>query len=209
MHSISRRGYEFEFESPIPGLHVYNNIDIDSDLLSSLMNSPELEREDYFIEEEFGKRSQSLWIEDPKRVSILADSFEEVVDSYFVHHNIGPKSRESWRFSKFVPGDFFGVHPDDSFGTPRTASLTYYPNDDYEGGEIEFINFDIKIKPKAKQLFLFPAGYSYLHKVHPITSGTRYNLVTFFSNLTLEEQAARIEKIGRYGAETEIEYLLR
>lgn len=207
--SRSTRGKEFSFESPIPGLHIYN-IELDEDLLEKLKNSSELQREDYYKNERFGKSSLSLWIEhqDPA-TTILADAFEEVVDSYFVYYRIGPNSREGWRFSKFEPGDFFGSHPDDSYATPRTASLTYYPNDDYEGGEIEFEHFGVKIKPKKNQLFIFPSGYSYRHFVHPITSGIRYNLVTFFSNMTYEEKQARIDLVGEHGQMVKTKYLLR
>ena len=209
MLSKSNRGFEFEFESPIPGLHIYNNVKLDNVFLESLQNSEELIREDYFVDQEYGKKSKSLWISDRDRINILADAFEEIVDSYFVYHQIGTKSREGWRFSRFEPGDFFGQHSDDSYGTPRTTSLTYYPNDDYEGGEIEFINFGITIKPKANQLFIFPSAYSYIHRVHPITSGVRYNLVTFFSNLTYEEKTRKIEEIGEHGVQDKSVYLLR
>jgi predicted 2-oxoglutarate/Fe(II)-dependent dioxygenase YbiX len=54
-----------------------------------------------------------------------------------------------------------------------------YLNDDYEGGEIEFVNFDIKIKPKAGTLIMFPSNYPYSHIAHPVISGTKYAVSTF------------------------------
>ena len=74
--------------------------------------------------------------------------------------------------------------------------MVYYPNDDYEGGELEFINFKLKVKPKANQLFLFPASYIYEHKIHDIGAGNpRYTIVAFFSNITQRELDTRLEKI--------------
>jgi predicted 2-oxoglutarate/Fe(II)-dependent dioxygenase YbiX len=102
------------------------------------------------------------------------------------------------------------MHPDDSFATPRTTSLVYYPNDDYEGGELEFIHFGVKIKPKAGQLFLFPAGYSYEHKIHPVTGGGyRRTMVSFFNQMTnseLQNRHAAIDKNNFYKAD--LKYVL-
>lgn len=59
----------------------------------------------------------------------------------------------------------------------RRISMTYYLNDDYTGGEIEFPRFNLKIKPKAGQLLIFPSTYVYNHKINPVTSGNRYCIV--------------------------------
>jgi predicted 2-oxoglutarate/Fe(II)-dependent dioxygenase YbiX len=60
------------------------------------------------------------------------------------------------------------------------AALTYL-NDDYEGGEIYFPEYDMEIKPKAGTLVFFPGSDLYMHGVRPITSGTRYAIMTFFT----------------------------
>ena len=61
----------------------------------------------------------------------------------------------------------------------RAISAICYLNDDYEGGEIEFPNFKIKIKPESGMLILFPSNYAYSHIAHPVTSGTKYAIVTW------------------------------
>lgn len=75
--------------------------------------------------------------------------------------------------------------------------MVYYPNDDYEGGELEFIHFGVKIKPKAGQLFMFPSGFSYEHKVYPVVSGTRITMVSFFNEMTQSERDHRETLIDR------------
>jgi hypothetical protein len=93
---------------------------------------------------------------------------------YAAHHwNIS----EGWQLLKYGKDNHFVKHYDDSKQYPRTVSMSYYLNDDYEGGEIEFPNFNLKIKPSADQVIMFPSNYVYTHTVHPVVSGTRYAIV--------------------------------
>ena len=61
----------------------------------------------------------------------------------------------------------------------RQVSCVCYLNDDYQGGELEFPNFKVKIKPEQGMLILFPSSFPYLHIAHPITQGIKYTLVTW------------------------------
>ena len=49
-------------------------------------------------------------------------------------------------------------------------SILAYLNDDYEGGELFFDKLNLKIKPKAGDLYLFPSSYVYSHAAMPVTS---------------------------------------
>jgi predicted 2-oxoglutarate/Fe(II)-dependent dioxygenase YbiX len=109
------------------------------------------------------------------------------------------------RISRYEPGEWFSMHADDSYGTPRTVSMVYYPNDDYEGGELEFVHFGVKIKPKAGQLFVFPSAYSYMHKIHAIKSGVRYTFVSFFSEISEKERQTRFAQI-EFPYTTDLQY---
>lgn len=62
---------------------------------------------------------------------------------------------------------------------PRDISLLFYLNDNYTGGELEFTQLGLKIKPKTGMMIAFPSYKEFSHKVHPVTSGTRYSLVTW------------------------------
>jgi hypothetical protein len=55
-------------------------------------------------------------------------------------------------------------------------STMVYLNDNYAGGEIEFPEYDIAIKPRAGDIVTFPTNAMYLHAVKKIESGTRYNI---------------------------------
>lgn len=202
----SRLGIKYSHEKPIPGVHIYNNVWADGlDFIKKLDESGKFVREDYIVDssgnkipKEVGKRGVSTWITkaSPDEDAFLCDIFGDIIDSYLWHYDLDPQSRESWRITKYAPGDYFGMHPDDSYGTPRTVAMVYYPNDDYDGGELEFINFGVKIKPKANQLFLFPASYVYEHKIHDIGEGNpRFTIVTFFANMTENERIKRINSL--------------
>lgn len=202
----SRKGTKFKHTSPAPGIHVYDDVWPGGfDFVKRLDSTGVFVREDYLFDKdgnpippEVGKRGVSTWITDetPKEDKELCDALEEVLDSYLWHYDLDPQSREYWRISKYRELDYFGMHPDDSYGTPRTVSLVYYPNDDYEGGELEFIHFGVKIKPKANQLFVFPSSYIYEHKIHSIGAGNpRYTIVAFVSNISDEEKSKRLASI--------------
>jgi len=142
--SVSRRGNEFTFKELAPGIHVYGNIWPESmEFMKKLEDTHQFDREDYY-DEEIGKKASTCWVYHNED---MADAFEEVVDSYLFMWDLGPLTREAFRITKFEDNEFFSVHPDDSYGTPRTASFVYYPNDNYEGGELEFVHFGLKYKP--------------------------------------------------------------
>ncbi len=48
------------------------------------------------------------------------------------------------------------------------ASFSLYLNDDFEGGELEFMHLPIKIKPKAGMLAVIPGGNEYTHRVNKV-----------------------------------------
>ena len=63
-------------------------------------------------------------------------------------------------------------------GKTRKLSMTIVLNDDYEGGEFKFFTETHSIKEKTGTVIVFP---SYMvHRVNPITKGTRYSLVVWF-----------------------------
>ena len=204
--TTSRKGQSYKYFAPAPGIHVYENVwDNGFNFVKKLDDEGSFVREDYLydadgneIDPAVGKRGVSTWVTKTleEKDNEICNALEDVIDSYLWHYDLDPKSREYWRISKYKEGDYFGMHPDDSFGTPRTVSIVYYPNDDYEGGELEFIHFGVKLKPKANQLFIFPSSYIYEHKIHDIGSGNpRYTIVAFFCNITEKERKERLSKI--------------
>jgi predicted 2-oxoglutarate/Fe(II)-dependent dioxygenase YbiX len=75
--------------------------------------------------------------------------------------------------------DHYDAHADGGTPSGRSISAVFYLNDDYEGGEIEFVHYGIKIKPEAGTLVLFPSNYPYAHIAHEVTDGIKYAIVTW------------------------------
>jgi hypothetical protein len=90
-----------------------------------------------------------------------------------------PFWHENYQLLKYSPGEYYQAHYDGATDIARCVSALCYLNDDYEGGELEFTNFNVKIKPLPGMLILFPSNYAYRHVAHPIKSGTKYSLVTW------------------------------
>lgn len=87
--------------------------------------------------------------------------------------------QEGYNLLKYNTGQEYKVHYDSGTGMGRHLSCILYLNDNYTGGEIEFPLFKVKIKPKAGMLILFPSNFAYKHIAHPVTSGTKYAMVTW------------------------------
>lgn len=86
---------------------------------------------------------------------------------------------EDYNMLKYKGGTEYKAHYDGDTSTRRAVSAIIYLNKDYEGGHVEFTNFGVKIKPEPGMLLLFPSNYAYTHIAHPVTSGTKYALVTW------------------------------
>jgi hypothetical protein len=86
---------------------------------------------------------------------------------------------EGYSMLKYRSGEEYKAHYDGGTMSGRAVSALVYLNSDYEGGEIEFPHFGIKIKPEAGMMLLFPSNFAYRHIAHPIRSGTKYSLVTW------------------------------
>ena len=80
---------------------------------------------------------------------------------------------------RYQGGQEYKAHFDGETGSGRAISSILYLNNDYEGGEIEFVNFGIKIKPEPGMFLLFPSNYAYRHIAHPVTDGTKYAIVSW------------------------------
>jgi hypothetical protein len=86
---------------------------------------------------------------------------------------------EEYNLLRYSDHQQYHRHYDSSSIIGRAISAICYLNNDYSGGEIEFPNFKVKIKPESGMLILFPSSYPYAHIAHPVTDGVKYCLVTW------------------------------
>ena len=83
------------------------------------------------------------------------------------------------------------TNKDDTFHTD-TSDLTIvtYLNDDYTGGEFEYIDsrYRTEIKVETQKGLSLIMDNKLMHRVSPVLSGSRYSLVCFFDLITKNEK---------------------
>lgn len=84
---------------------------------------------------------------------------------------------------KYTDGADMGLHADSEDISDKRhpiLSAVLYLNDNYVGGEIDFTNQNVKIKPIKGSMVIFPSIPPYYHRPMPVTSGTKYMVPFFF-----------------------------
>ena len=124
----------------------------------------------------------------------MAKNLEEAVAGCFREHvapryNCQFRSYEPVQFLGYpVGGHYLGHNDGESYNfetrqwdrcMDRDVSFLFYLNDQYGGGELEFTDLGLTIKPKKGMMIAFPSYKDFAHKVHPVTWGHRYSLVSW------------------------------
>ncbi|MFT4518625.1 MAG: putative 2-oxoglutarate/Fe(II)-dependent dioxygenase YbiX [Halioglobus sp.] len=92
---------------------------------------------------------------------------------------------------RYRPGGFYANHADSEsidqttgdWGRviDRDISVLLYLDDNFEGGELLFGNFEYAVKPKPGMLVYFPSDRRYMHCALPVTSGQRHAIVSWLA----------------------------
>ena len=99
------------------------------------------------------------------------------LDEYTNYYQAAIKTFDSPQLLKYGKKQKFNNHVDDHPLFTRRISLTYYLNDNYEGGDVEFSKHKLRFKAQKNQLLIFPSNFMYNHQVYPVTAGLRYVIV--------------------------------
>jgi len=91
------------------------------------------------------------------------------------------------RVLKYENSGFLPAHTDQGVST-RCVSVLIYLNDDYEGGNINFPNSKVSLKPEAGSIIFFPSNFLYVHQIEPITNGIKYSLPNWYHNVVPEKR---------------------
>ena len=89
--------------------------------------------------------------------------------------------KNSYNITVWRPAMSMHAHYDDADYKDYNFAALFYINDNYHGGEINFINLNKIIKPKANSLLIFPGHETYTHEVKTIINGHRYTSSLWFS----------------------------
>ncbi|MBW4466977.1 MAG: 2OG-Fe(II) oxygenase [Pegethrix bostrychoides GSE-TBD4-15B] len=86
---------------------------------------------------------------------------------------------------RYQPGQFYKRHIDNILlgsrfeeleqGLPcRDVSIVGYLNGEFEGGETYFDRQDVKVRPEAGAVLVFPASFTHPHESLPLRQGEKY-----------------------------------
>lgn len=107
--------------------------------------------------------------------STLRDAIIKVSNDYAEKNQIDIGMLMPLSVSKYSTGKSMGPHVDDyDDGENPNISVVLYLNDNYIGGELQFPDQSIKIKPKAGSVIVFPSTKPYFHESLPVESGIKY-----------------------------------
>ncbi len=107
----------------------------------------------------------------------VEDSLDKCLRDYESLWHLQMNYKEAFNFVKYLPGEYFKIHGDHGPYYSCTISAVVYLNDDYAGGEIDFTRHNLKIKPDAGDIVLFPSNFVYEHASCEVFEGTKYSVV--------------------------------
>ena len=115
-------------------------------------------------------------------ISNLYNTYRQTIK--FTNGHIGCDGLIDLQCLKYEEGGFYRAHSDNLCAIPRTLSIIYFLNDDYEGGELNFhcpITGEIykTVKPKPGRAIVWPSNFLYPHSVTPVSKSKRYTLVSW------------------------------
>ena len=132
------------------------------------------------MDETYIKENMIYWVD-------LLNATKEVVKLYQKKHPymkyFNPNRTTDFRVNKYGEGGFMSEHADNihhshnqQYGYP-SASLLFFLNEGYKGGEV--VIADTVYKPKRNSAIIFPSNFMFPHYVNKIQKGTRYSIITW------------------------------
>ena len=108
----------------------------------------------------------------------LWECFGEYARVFGTLNNSGPYTSVHQKVQKTPAGGGYHVwHCENSSMTSmssRAMVWMFYLNDDYKGGETEFLYYKKRVQPEQGKLLIWPAGYTHAHRGNMVLEGMKY-----------------------------------
>lgn len=129
--------------------------------------------DDKFIKSHPGNIVQDLVTESMNSIPLISDRLMSYFNNAHSHTKIT-------NIRRLKCGEHMPAHKDE--GIPNSKDIimfgvAIYLNDDFTGGEINYPDLNLSVKPKRSSIVIHDAKL--LHKVLPVKSGVRYSITTF------------------------------
>lgn len=100
------------------------------------------------------------------------------IQQYLDNHTV-----TAWQIQKYDAKSnaaYHGFHIENSGPGTMRRLMAYivYLNDIDEGGETEFLNQNIRVKPEAGKVIIFPAYFTHVHRGNPVLNGQNKYIMT-------------------------------
>jgi predicted 2-oxoglutarate/Fe(II)-dependent dioxygenase YbiX len=129
-------------------------------------------------------------------MSSAAKTYAEIykIDDNLLDYALNALNMEGTKYgiNKYYENMYMGPHVDwNDQNSDITYTIVVYLNDDYEGGELYFVNpeMDLKIKPLKGSIVMFPSVLPYLHQSCEITKGRKMLITHHWKNDSLSKKA--------------------
>ena len=102
----------------------------------------------------------------------------------FGHLKTGTYSTTAQKIQKTPAGGGYHVWHDENGeigATGRILVWMVYLNDNFEGGETEFLYYNKRVQPEQGKLLIWPAGLTHCHRGGLVTKGNKYVVTGWFN----------------------------
>lgn len=110
--------------------------------------------------------------------------YEPVVQSvrhYSEINMLDPCIHEEFELLKYENGGKYNAHYDHHSMNSRIFSVvSFLGNTSHGEGRLEFPRIGVTVDAEPGTTLIFPSNFPYLHIAHPVTSGVKYSLVTWY-----------------------------
>ena len=132
----------------------------------------------YFL----GPRQTTCHPQDPiSRIYLsLENGMEPIISDYASRYSLSGLKGGDFVLLRYETGNMYHYHYDASPQYPRIVSAIVLLNEDFDGGELEFKEFGLKVPSEAGKVILFPSSFAYMHRVNPVIRGVRYSVVRWY-----------------------------
>ena len=119
----------------------------------------------------------------PQKVNDLLNAALDDYTKVFGHMKEVPLYSITQKIQKTPAGGGYHVWHDENSSyvhSSRTLVWMIYLNDNFEGGETEFLYYKRRIKPSRGTLLIWPAGMTHVHRGGLVLDGTKYVATGWF-----------------------------
>lgn len=148
-------------------------------------------------------KNKGIWTYDVKKWEL--DKENNIFNNNLILSNLEILKHKINQTEKYAIGPHTDWHPhrSDEPGPKQILTYTIYLNDDYEGGEVDFVNEQdkclIAYKPQKGDITIFPSGAPFWHGARAVKFGKNKIFIRAFSMFTYAGDKEWMEGLFRWG----------